>query len=46
MKAPRITKEEVKAKLDGREPVTLLDVRNPVDYGNSNEAPRRGEDAA
>lgn len=35
MVAPRITKEEVKRKLDMKEDFLLLDVRNPVDYGTS-----------
>ena len=35
MAAPRITKEEVKRKLDTNEDFVLLDVRNPVDYGKS-----------
>ncbi len=34
--APRITKEELEKKLDLKEDFVLLDVRNPVDYGNSN----------
>lgn len=36
MKVPRVTIEELKAKLYANEPITILDVRNPVDYGNSN----------
>ena len=35
MKAPRITKEELKKKLDANEDVILLDVRNPADYAMS-----------
>jgi len=35
MTAPRITKEEVKRKLDLHEDFVLLDVRNPVDYAKS-----------
>lgn len=35
MVAPRITKEELKKKLDMKEDFVLLDVRNPVDYGKS-----------
>ncbi len=35
MTAPRITKEEVKRKLDMKEDFVLLDVRNPVDYAKS-----------
>lgn len=35
MTAPRITREEVKRKLDTKEDFVLLDVRNPVDYGKS-----------
>lgn len=35
MTAPRITKEEVKRKLDMKEDLVLLDVRSPVDYAKS-----------
>ncbi|MBI5809592.1 MAG: hypothetical protein HZB21_00130 [Deltaproteobacteria bacterium] len=35
MNAPGITKEELKRKLDNEEDITILDVRNGVDYGNS-----------
>ncbi|MBI5587834.1 MAG: hypothetical protein HY889_05645 [Deltaproteobacteria bacterium] len=35
MVAPKITKEEVKRKLDMKEDFLLLDVRDPVDYGKS-----------
>lgn len=35
MKAERITINELKAKIDSGEPVTILDVRNPTDYRNS-----------
>lgn len=35
MAIERITKEELKKKLDEGEGVQLLDVRNPVDYGTS-----------
>ncbi len=35
MAIERITKEELKNKLDGGEDLQLLDVRNPVDYGTS-----------
>jgi sulfur-carrier protein adenylyltransferase/sulfurtransferase len=35
MVAPKITKEELKRKMDMREDFVLLDVRNPVDYGKS-----------
>lgn len=33
---PRITKEELKKKMDAKEDFILLDVRNPMDYGSSN----------
>lgn len=36
MEAPRIKKEELKKKMDSKEEFTLLDVRNPTDYANSN----------
>ncbi|HLC18846.1 MAG TPA: rhodanese-like domain-containing protein [Thermodesulfobacteriota bacterium] len=35
MKAPRITKEELKAKLERGEDITLIDVRNDKDYAES-----------
>ena len=35
MAIERITKEELKNKLDGGQGVQLLDVRNTVDYGTS-----------
>lgn len=35
MTAPRITKEEVKRKLDMKEDFVLLDVRNQIDYDKS-----------
>lgn len=35
MAAPRITKEEVKRKLDMKEDFVLLDVRNQTDYEKS-----------
>ena len=35
MAAPRITKEEVKRKLDMKEDFVLLDVRNQTDYDTS-----------
>lgn len=35
MPAPRITKEELKAKMDRGEGFLLLDVRNPTDYADS-----------
>jgi len=35
MKAERITKEALKAKIEQGEPVTILDVRNPFDFENS-----------
>ncbi len=36
MEAPRIKKEDLKKKMDNRENLILLDVRNMTDYGNSN----------
>ncbi|MBI5491320.1 MAG: hypothetical protein HY893_00145 [Deltaproteobacteria bacterium] len=36
MEAPRISREDLKKKIDNREDLILLDVRNPTDYGNSN----------
>ncbi len=33
---PRISKEDLKKKIDLKGDFILLDVRNPVDYGNSN----------
>lgn len=36
MNAPRITKEEFKKKLDNKADITILDVRNPHDYAESN----------
>ncbi len=36
MKVPRITKEELKAKLDRGEDILIIDVRNETDYGKSN----------
>ncbi len=35
MKVPRITIEELRKKLDDKDPLTVLDVRSAVDYGNS-----------
>lgn len=35
MVAPKITKEELKRMMDMHDDFTLLDVRNPVDYGRS-----------
>jgi rhodanese-related sulfurtransferase len=35
MAIERITKEDLKSKLDAGEDIQLLDVRNPVDYGTS-----------
>lgn len=32
----RIAKEELKKKIDLKEDFILLDVRNPIDYANSN----------
>ncbi|MBI5453599.1 MAG: hypothetical protein HY956_03125 [Deltaproteobacteria bacterium] len=37
MDAPRITKEEFKRKIDAREYLTILDVRNPFDYAASDK---------
>lgn len=34
-KVQRITIEELRRKLDNKEPLTVLDVRNAADYGNS-----------
>ncbi len=36
MEAPRISKDDLKRKMDSKEDLILLDVRNPTDYGNSN----------
>ncbi|MDO8427506.1 MAG: rhodanese-like domain-containing protein [Deltaproteobacteria bacterium] len=36
MEAPRISKDDLKRKMDSKEDFILLDVRNPTDYGNSN----------
>lgn len=36
MRAPRITKEEFKRKIDSHAELTILDVRNPIDYAASN----------
>jgi rhodanese-related sulfurtransferase len=35
MEVQRITKEELKTKIDAGEDLQVLDVRNPTDYGNS-----------
>ena len=35
MKAQRIAREELKARLERGDGLTILDVRNPFDYGNS-----------
>ncbi|MBI5885906.1 MAG: hypothetical protein HZB85_04905 [Deltaproteobacteria bacterium] len=35
MKAQRITREELRARLEKGEALTILDVRNPFDYQNS-----------
>lgn len=35
MEAPRITREDLKQKMDNRQDIIILDVRNPTDYGNS-----------
>ncbi len=35
MEVPRITVKELKEKLDGGEDVTILDVRNPTAWANS-----------
>ena len=37
MKAPRISQEELKEKLDSAVNLTLLDVRNPADYAASSK---------
>lgn len=37
MDAPRMTKEEFKRKIDAREDLTILDVRNPFDYAASSK---------
>lgn len=34
-KVPRMTIEELRKKLDGNEPLTVLDVRGAADYANS-----------
>ena len=35
MEIERITKEELKGKVDRKEDLTIIDVRNPVDYAKS-----------
>lgn len=35
MKVPRMTIEELRKKIEGNEKITVLDVRNATDYGNS-----------
>ena len=35
MAIERITKEELKKKMESGAPLTVIDVRNPVDYGKS-----------
>ena len=35
MAIERITKEELKKKMESGAPLTIIDVRNPVDYGKS-----------
>lgn len=35
MKAPRITKEELLEKMEAREDLLIIDVRNDEDYGSS-----------
>jgi adenylyltransferase/sulfurtransferase len=35
MEVQRITKEELKKRLDAGEDIQVLDVRNDTDYGNS-----------
>lgn len=35
MEAPRITREDLKLKMDKGQDIIILDVRNPTDYGNS-----------
>lgn len=37
MKAPRISKEELKEKLDKEERLIILDIRNSIDYGLSDK---------
>ncbi|MDP2689121.1 MAG: rhodanese-like domain-containing protein [Deltaproteobacteria bacterium] len=36
-KAPRITRDEFRRKLEAKEEILILDVRNPVDYAASSE---------
>lgn len=35
MMAPRVTIEDLKRKIDGKEDIIILDVRNPTDYAAS-----------
>ncbi len=35
MAIERITKEELKKKMESGAPLTIIDVRNPADYGKS-----------
>lgn len=35
MMAPRITLEDLKRKIDSKEDIIILDVRNPTDYAGS-----------
>ncbi|MBI4949540.1 MAG: hypothetical protein HY955_05280 [Deltaproteobacteria bacterium] len=37
MDAPRITREELKRKIEAGEPLTILDVRNTTDYAASSK---------
>lgn len=37
MKVPRLTKEELKKRIDRGDDLTILDVRNNVDYNASGE---------
>lgn len=37
MNTPRITKEELKEKLDRGERLVILDIRNSIDYGLSDK---------
>ncbi len=35
MKVPRITREDLLKKIDSKEDITLIDVRNDADYSSS-----------
>jgi len=37
-RAPRITQDEFRRRLDAGEDIQVLDVRNPVDYAASSES--------